>query len=276
MLAFIRFIVYNEGMKVGIFYKKEKVRNEALIEELKGLLSKGGNEAVVFARAEEIDGVDRLIVLGGDGTILRAAHALNGRKIPMVGVNYGTLGFLTEFERADVYSAVDLILDENCQTVSRSMLEIDWNGTKTHCLNEMVITRESSVRTGNKIARLSVTLDGTPAGDFVADGIIVATPTGSTAYSLSAGGNIMCPDCKTFLITPICAFSLRSRPIVYSDESVLSFQLNEPQPMVLYGDGKFLGEFHSGTLSVRKSDKSVYFLTRNKNGFFRRLTEKIG
>ncbi len=263
-------------MKVGIFYKTEKVKDERVIIELSVMLKARGSDVKVFCRADEIDGVDRLIVLGGDGTILRAAHAIDGRFIPIIGVNYGTLGFLTEFERGELSSVVDLVLNKDCSVLSRSMLEIDFNGTTTHCLNEMVIERETSPRFGSKIARLNVFLDGTPAGEFAADGVIVATPTGSTAYSLSAGGNIMCPDCKTFLLTPICAFSLRSRPIVYSDESELSFVFSEVQPMVVYGDGKFIGELRGGMLTVRKSKKCTYFLTGNKNGFFRRLTEKIG
>ncbi len=263
-------------MRVGIFYKKEKVNDESLIERLKERLNRLGSEAVVFRRAEDIDGVDRLLVLGGDGTILRAAHVVDGKNIPIVGVNYGTLGFLTEFERFEAFDAIDLLLDENCPIVQRSMLEVDLNGVKTHCLNEMVLQRESSHEAGNKIARLCVYLDGTPAGEFAADGVIVATPTGSTAYSLSAGGNILCPDCKTFLLTPICAFSLRSRPIVYSDDKVLTFDFVKKGKMVVYGDGKYLGELNGGKLTVRKSERSIYFLTRNENGFFRRLTEKIG
>ncbi len=268
--------VYNTSMKVGIFYKKEKVGDESVIERLACLIEDRGCSVRLFSRPEQIEGIDRLLVLGGDGTILRAAHAVDGRDIPIVGVNYGTLGFLTEYEKGDVFAAVDLILAENPTVLTRSMIEVTYGGRTTRCLNEMVVKRESSNRTSNQIARLCVKLDGTQAGEFVADGLIVATPTGSTAYSLSAGGNILCPDCKAFLLTPICSFSLRTRPIVYSDESVLSFEVPDGQPMVLYGDGKFLGEVKDGTVTVKKSDKFVQFLTRNKNGFFSRLTEKLG
>ncbi len=263
-------------MKIGIFYKKEKVKDEKVVSSLKESLEERGAEVFVYRNAAEISEVERLLVLGGDGTVLRAARAIDGRKIPIVGINYGTLGFLTEFERGETEEAISLLVDANCEVLQRSMLKISLNGRDTHCLNEVVVKKESSPQKGNKIARLYVNIDGTRAGEFAADGIIVATPTGSTAYSLSAGGSILCPDCKSFLLTPICAFSLRSRPIVYSDESVLSFEFADSQPMAIYGDGKYLGELCGEELSVKKSEKRVYFLTRNKNGFFSRMTEKLG
>ena len=128
----------------------------------------------------------------------------------------------------------------------------------------------------SKIARITVYIDGSSAGDFAADGMIVSTPTGSTAYSLSAGGSILCPECSCFLLTPLCAFSLRSRPIVYSDASVLSFRLPQDQPMVIYGDGKYLGNANGKELTVRRSARAVTFLCKRENDFFRRLSEKLG
>ncbi|MGN0822844.1 MAG: NAD(+)/NADH kinase [Candidatus Gallimonas sp.] len=264
-------------MRVGIYYIAEKVRDEAIVTALCEKISLRGSEAVVFRSAEEIGGVDRLIVLGGDGTILRAAGRTSELGIPLVGVNYGTLGFLTEFEREDAPLSVDLALDGACPIVSHSMLEIELNGQKTHCLNELMLQRGVSARREIRIATIAVRIDGSFAGNFRADGLIVSTPTGSTAYSLSAGGSIMAPDCRTFMLTPVCAFSLKSRPIAYSDQSTLSFEFSEGQDgMMAYGDGKFLGEVRANDrLIVRKSSRSAQFLTRDRNGFFRRLTEKI-
>lgn len=271
--------VYNECvMRVGIFYKEKKVRNNEVASELAEEISRRGNKAVIFRSAEEIDGVDRLIVLGGDGTILSAARVTSEKDIPVVGVNFGTRGFLTEFERNDCMQAVSLALDPDCITISRSMLEVELNGQKTHCLNEMLLHRRMSDHSGAQIATFFVDIDGSDAGELRADGLIVCTPTGSTAYSLSAGGNILAPDCAAFLITPVCAFSLRSRPIAYSDRCTLSFRFLKEEPKLeLYGDGKFLGEVGAeDKIFVRKSPRSATFLTRDKHAFFRRITEKIG
>ena len=263
-------------MKIGIFYKQEKVRDEEVPRRLQAAFGERGVQTAVFRSETEIGGVDRLLVLGGDGTVLRAARVAAEQEIPLVAVNYGTLGFLTEFERGETAEAVDLILDADARTVRRTMLEIGLDGKTTHCLNEMVLQREHAPGVNSKIARITVYIDGSSAGDFAADGMIVSTPTGSTAYSLSAGGSILCPECSCFLLTPLCAFSLRSRPIVYSDASVLSFRLPQDQPMVIYGDGKYLGNANGKELTVRRSARAVTFLCKRENDFFRRLSEKLG
>lgn len=260
-------------MKVGIFYN-EKQTNEGNALLLAQKIEECGGEAVIFSHASKIAGVDRLIVLGGDGTVLRAAKRASEIRIPIVGVNYGTLGFLTEFERGEEEKAVKLVLS-NCSEVRRSMLEINLDGVKSYCLNELSLLRPVNEEMPNGIVRISVAIDGSKAGDFTADGLIVATPTGSTAYSLSAGGCVMTPDSPTFLLTPVCAFSLRSRPIVYPDDCTLTFAFAESS-LMLYGDGDYLGRISEGSkLTVRKAERAALFLTADPNGYFRRLTEKI-
>ncbi|MDE6274762.1 MAG: NAD(+)/NADH kinase, partial [Clostridiales bacterium] len=234
-------------------------------------------EVRIFRSAEEISNIDRLAVLGGDGSVLRAARRAVEIGVPIVGINYGTLGFLTEFEKDETEEAAKLLLEKNVKIQQRTMLAVKLNGKVSHCLNEATLLRRVVQQDGNRIVKIAVEIDGQYAGDFTADGIIVATPTGSTAYSLSAGGSIMSPDCATFLLTPVCAFSLRSRPIAYPDGCTLSFRLEAGTvPLLLYGDGVYLGEVgEEDVLTVTKSDRAVSFLTRDKNGFFRRLTEKI-
>ena len=167
------------------------------------------------------------------------------------------------------------MLDERCARLQRSMLEAELNGKTFDCLNELALLHPVAPGRSNKVVRIAVTIDGSHAGEFVADGLIVSTPTGSTAYSLSAGGSIMTPDCETFQLTPVCAFSMRSRPIAYSDKSELGFSLLRGE-VVLYGDGVYLGQAGAGdTLSVRKSARSVTFLTRGLSEYFRRMTEKL-
>ena len=145
-----------------------------------------------------------------------------------------------------------------------------------HCLNEFALLHEVVAGKDNRVVDISVALDGTPAAQFHADGILVCTPTGSTAYSLSAGGSILTPDCAAFMLTPVCALSMRSRPIAYSDESELTFFLPEGESLLLYGDGLYFGSVGGNdVVTVRKSKRSATFLTRDKNRYFRRLTEKI-
>ena len=263
------------GMKIGIFLNKIQTDpNDAAL--LLSALRKGGADAVLLDREEDIFGIDRLIVLGGDGTVLRAALRAAEFKIPLFGVNYGHTGFLTEFNRGETDGIVALALSASCDSVDRSMLEVELNGKKTVCLNECSLLRGVSPQEENKVAKIGVCIDGSDAGEIAADGIIVATPTGSTAYSLSAGGSILMPECDTFLLTPVCAFSMKSRPIVYPDSATLSFTIPAGHTLLLYGDGKFCGNVSAGdTVRVRKAARRATFLTRDKKSHLLRITEKI-
>ena len=276
LLAFIHIFVYNVGwMNIGIYYNVSQA-DRPIAEGLARKIEKCGSHAAVFTSLDDVKEIDRLIVLGGDGTVLRAARCAAQMQIPLAGVNFGRLGFLTEFERGDADKIVPLVLDENCQTLPRTMLEVDFNGNKTYCLNEVSLLRGVAKDSDNRAAKISVTIDGSGAGTFTADGLIVTTPTGSTAYSLSAGGSIMTPECGTFGLTPVCAFSLKSRPIAYPDKYELKFILPSTGKLVLCGDGTFLGEAGAeDEITVRKADRTAVFLTRDKHDCFRRLTEKL-
>lgn len=262
-------------MKIGITYNAAQVES-GVYTRLSDLVKKAGATPVLFASMEEIAGVDRLIVLGGDGTVLHAAKRACALDIPLFGVNYGHIGFLTEFEAGEEECAVALALEQAPAKIVRSLLEVDLDGVKRECLNELALLREATAEKCVRAGKFSVELDGSSAGDFTADGLIVATPTGSTAYSLSAGGSIATPDLAAFLLTPVCAFSLKSRPIVYPDTSVLSFSLGGEDSLLAYADGEFLGRVRAGnSLSVKKSGRTAVFLTRGRREFFRRLTQKI-
>lgn len=259
-------------MKIGIFYNTTQAE-VASAENLLVSLEKMGADAAIFTQEDAIMGIDRLIVLGGDGTILRAARRAAEQGIPLFGINYGHIGFLTEFERDETAEAIALALSCECDSIERAMLEVELGGKKTVCLNECSLQRKISPEE-NKVVKICVQIDGSDAGEIVADGIIVATSTGSTAYSLSAGGSILTPECEAFLLTPVCALSPKSRPIVYSSSAELSF--TTAGDLLLYGDGKYLGEVKKGDLvRVRKAERSAKFLTRNKKGYFLKITEKI-
>lgn len=262
-------------MRIGIFLNREQVQ-ESVAEEFLSEFRKSGAEAEIFATEDEIHGVDRLVVLGGDGTVLRAARHAAMHNIPLFGVNYGHTGFLTEFDRTERAEAISLALSSFCDSLPRSMLEVEFQGKKTICLNECSLLRSVQPHEESRVVKIYATIDGGDAGEIVADGIIVATPTGSTAYSLSAGGSIMTPACETFMLTPVCAFSMKSRPIVYSSSATLSFTVSEPHEVLLYGDGKYLGEVgKEDAVTVKRADRRAIFLTRNKKNYLLRIANKI-
>ncbi len=263
-------------MKVGVLYNRDRV-SEGSFPAIAERFARGGAEAVLFSSPEEIEGVDCLLILGGDGTVLRASKPASLYQIPIVAVNYGTLGFLTEFKRGELDAAVDFILSGKHVVLKRTMLEVVFRGKSTHCLNELVLSRPVSPEADSRLVKICVRIDGKEAGIFSADGLILSTPTGSTAYSLSAGGSVMSPDCRTFELTPICAFSLRSRPIVCSDGSTLRFTAEgHGGGLLLHGDGVFLGELDRGEeLVVRRSERVATFWVKDEGDTFRRLTEII-
>lgn len=263
-----------ERMKVGVYFNANRIE-VSVAEEIAKQARAFHADADVFSDLDKVHGIDRLIVLGGDGTMLHAAKRASELQVPILGINYGRVGFLTEFEREESKEAVRLAAMGG-EIVRRSMLEVSFNGIKTICLNECSILHSISPSDANRLARIGVSIDGSAAELFYADGLIVATPTGSTAYSLSAGGCIVTPDCASFLFTPVCAFSMSSRPIVYSDSCKLSVTNGDERELLLYGDGQFLGTIRAGDeVQVKKSPRTAEFITRSRSLIFRRLAEKI-
>lgn len=261
-------------MKVGVYFNANRIE-ASVAEEIAGLAKALNADAEIFSDLSRICGIDRLIVLGGDGTMLHAAKRASELSVPILGINYGRVGFLTEFEREEGEQAVRLAVGGG-EIVRRSLIEVSFHGNKTNCLNECALLHSVSPSDANRLARIGVSIDGSAAELFYADGLIVATPTGSTAYSLSAGGCIVTPDCASFLFTPVCAFSMRSRPIVYADSCTLTVTNSEERELLLYGDGQFLGTVRAGDeVVVRRSPQVAEFLTRSKSLMFTRLAEKI-
>lgn len=167
--------------------------------------------------------------LGGDGTLLKAARLLAPRGIPLLGVNLGHLGFLTEVEAESVFEALPGFLAGRYQTDRRAMLEavITRNGSAERrflALNDVVVTPGPATRLG----RLAIYISGSHLGTYPADGVIVATPTGSTAYSLAAGGPVVSPDLDVLVITPICPHTFQARPTVISKEETVLVRLERP------------------------------------------------
>ena len=229
-------------------------------------------------RPQNIKLVDLVVVVGGDGTYLEAVRMLSGHKAPILGVNMGSLGFLTVVRKEDIYEAVTLALEEKLEKRPRAMIEIVVKrGSKTlikaTALNDIVIERGPY----SQLINIAIEGDGRQVGEVKADGLLVATPTGSTAYNLAAGGPILHPYVETFVVTPICPHSLTHRPIIFPDNIKLSFKiLNKKQRAFLTIDGQKGGELQFGDkIAVQRAKCDHYILRLPSHNYFELLREKL-
>ncbi len=187
--------------------------------------------------------VDLILVLGGDGTMIATARMIGDVEVPVMGVNYGGLGYLAEFPLNELFSALEAILAGDYRVQQRLMLTVELRRgeeviTKNRVLNDVVMNKSALAR----IIDIEAYLNNQFVNAFRADGLIVSTPTGSTAYNLSAGGPIIFPSMNAIVITPICPFTLSNRPIVVPDDSVIEVRLmtkNEEVALTLDGQVGF-------------------------------------
>jgi NAD+ kinase len=223
--------------------------------------------------------VDFVVVLGGDGTLLGAAREVAKHEVPILGVNLGGLGFLTEVPIKRIYPAVDLMLKNRLEVESRLMLEtkVLREGEEV-CrfivLNDVVINKGPLAR----IIDLDVSINDEFLTTFRADGLIISTPTGSTAYNLSAGGPVLYPTIGSFILTPICPFTLTNRPIILPDTHVITVQLTKEseERVSLTFDGQLGFEFFSGdVVVVNKSEKKIKLIKSPDHSYFEILREKL-
>lgn len=263
-------------MNIVIIYKKDKVKDPTVVPAIAAGFKRRGHAVRTTYSANELKDADCAVVLGGDGALLHVAVLAGQRRIKVLGVNFGTLGFLSEFEAAEAIKVVELVCGKH-NILSRSMLKITLDGKEYYALNEAVLQRDYSGSYKNQVAEIGVLINGKKANDYILDGIAVATPTGSTAYSLSAGGNILAPDVKAFILTPICSLHLSARPIIISEESRISFDLSRQRdPLRLYADGKEIGRVtKESELCIEKAPWQVDFITRSKERFFEVLNKKL-
>jgi NAD+ kinase len=222
--------------------------------------------------------VDLIIVLGGDGTMIATARMLGDREVPVLGINYGSLGYLAEFRMEEMFPAVEAILEGNYQVDSRVMLaaEMFRAGERlmhTRVLNDVVINKSALAR----IIEIEASLNGQFVNSFRADGLIVSTPTGSTAYNLSAGGPVIYPSMNAVVITPICPFTLSNRPIVVPDDAVIELRLKTPKEEVaLTLDGQVGFPLEVEDRIVIKKSRTAFHLVQPMNrNYFDVLRDKL-
>lgn len=265
-------------MYVGVYYRESYLDvNKSYINKIIKKLADGGADVRVTLNFFEFDDLDVLLVLGGDGTILTVVEECAKRGIKILGINYGHVGFLTEFEPEKLDEAIRLLLSESYNVQKRTMLEIICGNDKYLALNDLVIQRSTDGCNFSNTVGLQAKIDGYIVDNYTSDGIIVSTPTGSTAYSLSAGGSILVPNIDAFIMTPICAHSLHSKPVVFSNNSILEVIPRSAKTLLnLIVDGKIVKEFkYYETVKVKKADVYSQFLTFNNVNFFEKLLMKL-
>ena len=221
---------------------------------------------------------DLIVVLGGDGTMLATSRLVGDTGVLVLGVNYGGLGYLTDFRIEEMYSALEAILDGDFEVDRRVQLDAEHRRerkslTKGRVLNDIVINKAAIAR----IIEIEVSLNGLFVNSFRADGLIVATPTGSTAYNLSAGGPIVYPSMNAVVLTPICPFTLTNRPIVVPDGSEIELKLiGDHKGVLLTLDGQTGIPLNSGdTVSIRKSETTFNLVQPPNRNYFDVLRNKL-
>ena len=222
--------------------------------------------------------VDLILVLGGDGTMIATARMIEDLEVPVLGINYGGLGYLTEFRIEELYSALGSILDGNYRLDKRVMLRTlhqrgDEVVNRNRVLNDVVINKSALAR----IIEIEAYLNDQFVNSFRADGLIVSTPTGSTAYNLSAGGPVIFPSMNAIVITPICPFTLSNRPIVVPDDAVIELRLKTDQEDVaLTLDGQVGFPLKIGDRVVIQKSRTTFNLIQPSNrNYFDVLRDKL-
>ena len=272
-------------MRIGIVTRHDIHRGVELAEEITEFLIKENIEVLLdplivnelrrfhdlSCNIDEMD-VDIIITIGGDGTILRTQSLIDGKKIPIFGINMGTVGFLTEIGPEETFHALKEVLAGNYFIEERTRLDVWHNHNLAPALNEVVIMTKKPA----KMLHIEVRVDDEIVEELRADGLIIATPSGSTAYSMSAGGPIVDPRVDAFIIVPICPFKLGSRPTVVSGESTIQVRLlREGKKAIAVIDGQYEEEInYMEEVIFEKSVQYSYFVRLTKE-FYKKVREKL-
>ena len=278
---------------VGIVTKPQRKDVARVASELADWLTARGIRAILDEKTADRIGrpdagvpvealgseADLLVVVGGDGTLLAAARLLRGRNVPILAINYGSLGFLTAAPLRELYPDLDRVLTGQWSGDFRMMLEVTiLRGTgerEVHsALNDLVVNKGTPAR----IIELDASVDDVYVSTFRADGLIVATPTGSTAYNLSAGGPIVHPDLKALLLTPICSHTLTNRPIVLpaAGRVTITFKAAEGDDVQATIDGQVARPLAAGDrIEVAASSTEVHLIATGRKTYFDVLRGKL-
>lgn len=288
-----------------IYTNRQKDKGLAVTERIRSYLEKRGRKVLLKTEgADWSETADCMIVLGGDGTMLRAARETRERNVPMIGVNLGTLGYLTEIEPDHLEEALERLIKGDYERESRMMLhgraylkghgaekpgerkseegseeENKLGGSRQEdwALNDIVIARSGPLR----IIRFNIYVNGQFLNTYCADGMIVTTPTGSTGYNLSAGGPLVAPQAKLIMLTPICPHTLNQRSIILSPEDVIEIEIpqggdgGEQTVEASFDGGRGIPLCTGDRIRIMQSQKVAEFIRLNRVSFLEVLHGKL-
>ncbi|MCB1136717.1 MAG: NAD(+)/NADH kinase [Chlamydiia bacterium] len=273
-------------MIIALYFNetKPKARNIAIsVREF--LVSHGVTVVVADEQAGIIDAqplssidpksVDFIISMGGDGTILKTVHRFPDLQAPVLGINLGSLGFMADIPTSDIYPSLQDLLDGAYRVQERIMMKgRTVSGEECFAVNDIVIHRSHNPT----LIDLAIHVDGIYLNTFSADGMIAATPTGSTAYSLAAGGPIITPEIEAFALTPISPHTVSNRPLILMPNNEIQIQLlSECQPIEISVDGQAEFSMHSGDVfHIQRSDRRFRLISLLRHDYFSTLRSKLG
>lgn len=254
--------------KIGIVYNPIVKKSSEVLQVLEDLLIEKNLHYKVYTIDLMKGGVDFVFVIGGDGTLLKTARFYAKEFTPVFGINLGRLGFLSQTKECDLSSSLDKILNSKYKIEDRLMLVSNDNIT---ALNDFVIKGASASRT----ARFYLSIDGKFVCDYLADGLIISTPTGSTAYNLSAGGPVLSPSLNAIAIVPICPHTLTARPLVVpSDEVITISTCDTCASFVVIADGQDSHTVNS-KIEIKKSEFNAKLALLEDNEFYSVIRHKL-
>ncbi|MBQ2713150.1 MAG: NAD(+)/NADH kinase [Clostridia bacterium] len=275
-------------MKIGIYTNKAKDPSLSVTKEFMRELMAEGIEFAVhhtlsedFSSCEVFDNdlcnITHLAVFGGDGTILSIAKQAAVRNVPILGINLGNVGFLAELEPNELSVGVRMLKESTYTVETRKMLSVLVDGEHLLALNDAVFLRENSPQASGRMLRLSVYVENELIDQFVADGLIVSTATGSTAYSLSAGGPILMPGVGAYLVTPVNSHTLHTRPLIISGEERLRVEVDtNGASCILSVDGTVTKTASCNMCSeIMIAEQGATFLRFNNKNYYQKLIKKL-
>ncbi len=272
-------------MIIALFPNEKKTQSFDLGTEIRKFLENKGitvvaeDEKAARIGAEPLSSVDPhkidfMIAMGGDGTLLRITHNFPHLDAPILGINLGHLGFMADVPVADIYESLTDLLEGKFTVDKRVALEAEIGKQSLYAVNDIVIHRAQNY----SLIELSIHVDRVYINTFVADGIIIATPNGSTAYSLAAGGPILSPSLNAVVITPICPHTISNRPIVLTADHTIELQYLSPyDPIDVRADGLNAATLPSmHTVSIKRSAKNFKLVNLERHEYFSTLRSKLG
>jgi NAD+ kinase len=248
--------------------------NEEFAPVVESLLGWKLDSAKIYGQSIEADGTESLLMcLGGDGTLLEGVHRLRDKSMPVAAINFGHLGFLTSATRDDVEELFEHISERKLKFQKRTMLEVVWGERKEalKALNEVAVQRLEAT-----MVKIETRVDSQLVAQYNGDGVIVSTPTGSTAYSLSAGGPVVAPECGCFLLTPLAPHNFGMRPVVLPDSAEISLTINARHGRAMLSIDNNTYTVENGTkIEIRRAGEHILLAVPHNISFYEALHSKM-